>query len=343
MSVSPGNLAAMLSMLMLSATACLASIKTDVVEFGGSRMVGEIKRMDRGKLSFKTESTDTITIDWMDVTSLSTKQQLLVERRDGSVTPSLLLPDAPERHLTLDGGGYRENVSMDDVVAFEPLEDTTWDQLSATVSAGYSFTKSSEIENIDLSLTVKQRTTKRSRELSLYSNTSGSKSEEAETREGVSYVTLRNREDSPYFTGFTYSYESNDSLGLDYRILAAAIAGREFYLKPNQLIRPVAGFGATQERFTTFSDEQNVEVVLGTQIDWYEFSSPELDLSAKFLVFPGITDSGRIRSSVDISLRWEIIHNLFWQLSYYNDYDSDSPSIDLSSYGITTSVGWTWH
>jgi len=343
MSVSPDNLAAMLGMLMLSATACLASIKTDVVEFGGSRMVGEIKRMDRGKLSFKTDATDTITIDWADVTSLTTRQQLLVELSDGSVKPSLLLPDAPVRHLTLNEKGHIEHVSTEDVVAFEPLKDTFWNQLKVTASAGYSFTDSSEIETIDVSATIKQRTTLRSRELSLYSNTSGSKSEDSETREGINYLTLRHREVSPYFTGFTYSYESNDSLGLDYRVLAAAIAGREFYLKPNQLIRPVAGFGATQERFSTFSDEQNIELVLGTQIDWYEFSSPELDLSAKFLVYPSVTDSGRTRASIDISLRWEIIHNLFWQLTYYNDYDSDSPAVDLSSSGITTSLGWTWH
>jgi len=58
--------------------------KTDIVEFGdGSRLVGEVKGLDRGMPYFKTDTIDTITIDRTDVTRVVTMQRLRIDVRDG--------------------------------------------------------------------------------------------------------------------------------------------------------------------------------------------------------------------------------------------------------------------
>ena len=56
------------------------------------------------------------------------------------------------------------------------------------------------------------------------------------------------------------------------------------------------------------------------------------------------TDSGRLRTQLDVNLRWELINDLFWDLNYYNTYDSDPPSgaESTSDYGIVTSIGWSF-
>lgn len=60
--------------------------------------------------------------------------------------------------------------------------------------------------------------------------------------------------------------------------------------------------------------------------------------------FPNITESGRTRAQLDLSLRWVVINDLFWDLSYYNSYDSDQPSSSESSddSGIVTSIGYSF-
>ena len=45
-----------------------------------------------------------------------------------------------------------------------------------------------------------------------------------------------------------------------------------------------------------------------------------------------------------LSLRWELINDLFWDLNYYNTLDSNPPSGSESTndYGIVTSIGYSF-
>lgn len=49
-----------------------------------------------------------------------------------------------------------------------------------------------------------------------------------------------------------------------------------------------------------------------------------------------------MRGEIDIKFKWEIVEDLFWQLSLYNSYDSDPITADAENndYGINTSLGW---
>jgi len=84
--------------------------------------------------------------------------------------------------------------------------------------------------------------------------------------------------------------------------------------------------------------------MLGIDYSRYVFDDPTVDLSTALSVYPSITDSGRTRAQFDVKLRWEMIKDLYWDLSYYNTYDSDPPSGSLSTndYGVVTSIGWSF-
>lgn len=71
---------------------------------------------------------------------------------------------------------------------------------------------------------------------------------------------------------------------------------------------------------------------------------PELDLSTNLQIIPNLTDTGRVRAELDISLKWEIVEDLFWQLSFYDSYDSDPIVADAekNDYGVSTSLGWAF-
>ena len=92
------------------------------------------------------------------------------------------------------------------------------------------------------------------------------------------------------------------------------------------------------------SSEESLEGLLGLEYSRYVYDHPAVDLSARLKAFPSITDSGRTRAQLDLSLRWEVITDLFWDLSYYNSYDSDPPSASQSTsdYGIVTSIGYSF-
>ena len=88
-------------------------------------------------------------------------------------------------------------------------------------------------------------------------------------------------------------------------------------------------------------DLTSLEAVLGAQWRIFRFSDPEISLSSSAYLYPSITESGRYRGNLDISLRREIINDLFFDISLYESYDSDPPAEgNTTDYGIVTSLGY---
>ena len=52
---------------------------------------------------------------------------------------------------------------------------------------------------------------------------------------------------------------------------------------------------------------------------------PKLDLTAQVVGIPSLTESGRIRAKANVTMRWEMIKDLYWILNYSENYDSDPP------------------
>ena len=90
------------------------------------------------------------------------------------------------------------------------------------------------------------------------------------------------------------------------------------------------------------SDKDTVEAYVTFEWDWFRYDSPELDLSSSLEIIPNLTDTGRVRGEFDISVKWEIVHDLFWEISIYDSYDSDPVVLgaEQNDYGITTSLGY---
>ena len=57
-------------------------------------------------------------------------------------------------------------------------------------------------------------------------------------------------------------------------------------------------------------------------------------------IFPGITDSSRMRVNTNVSLRNEFVRSLFWDLPLYHTFDNRPLQGAASEdYGIVTSIG----
>ena len=66
-----------------------------------------------------------------------------------------------------------------------------------------------------------------------------------------------------------------------------------------------------------------------------------MSLASTAYLYPSLTESGRHRGTLDVSLRREIISDLFFDISFYESYDSDPPSAgETTDYGIVTSLGY---
>ena len=89
----------------------------------------------------------------------------------------------------------------------------------------------------------------------------------------------------------------------------------------------------------------NSEGVIRADFRKFEYNDPEIDLTSDLSYYPTLTPFfGRHRIELNIKLKWEIISDLYWSLTFYTKYDSNPPPSSQSNndYGVTLSFGWTY-
>jgi hypothetical protein len=59
-------------------------------------------------------------------------------------------------------------------------------------------------------------------------------------------------------------------------------------------------------------------------------------------VIPSLSQPGRVRGNTSITLRWEIVGDLYWRLSFADNYDSDPPSADALNNDYTLTSGLSY-
>ena len=89
---------------------------------------------------------------------------------------------------------------------------------------------------------------------------------------------------------------------------------------------------------------RNGEGVLRASYSLFKYDSPKADISTSLNFFPSLTESDRYRLDFDVKIRKEMITDLFFDVSYYTNFDSKSPSGEgeKTVYGIVTSIGWSY-
>ena len=64
------------------------------------------------------------------------------------------------------------------------------------------------------------------------------------------------------------------------------------------------------------------------------------DINLTADLYPGITESDRLRGNLRLRFRHELVKKLFWNINYFYNFDTDPPSGATSDedYGIVTSL-----
>ena len=319
--------------------------KTDVIwMINGDRITGEIKKLERGKLSVKTDSIGLVAIDWKDIDHIKSDYSFQFERSDGKRITGTINPGSGQQLLSLSSAERTVDYQYENVVRISQIEDGFWERLKGSLSLGYSFTKASNVAQANFGLSATHRTEIRSFKLDSSMITTNDQDGNGTRRADHSFNMTRYRSNR-WFNSVLVGFESNDELGLKLRSSLGASMGRFLVQTNTSELGAIVGLAGTSEVLEgEASSQRNLEGVLSIDYSRYVFDDPAMDLSTTLTVYPGITEAGRTRSQFDINLRWEMIKDLYWNLNYYNSYDSDPPpgSTSNNDYGIVTSLGWSF-
>jgi len=340
----------------------IAADATDIVIFvNGDRLTGEFKSLKRGRLRFKTAATDTVSIEWDNVAFLKSDQNIQVETENGARYFGHLSAATDEKRLVVEMSSGPVVLENAHVIKMTPIEGVRRDRIDGDVSAGYTFAKAKKVKTTNLSFDLNYRTESRIWALDFDTLvTDSSEDDKEDDDDGASENSslaleyqrlLKNR----WLAGGLVRFERNDELGLDLRTSIGGGGGRILHQSNNSSLSLTGGLFVSREEtvapdpdIALQSEEHVIEDYLEASIDltwdWFRYDTPELDLQTKLQFFPNLTDSGEYRGEFEIELKWEIIEDLFWSLSFTETYDS---KVDeglgegkKKDYSIITSVGW---
>lgn len=322
----------------------------DIVEFyNGDRLVGEVKKLQWGELTFDPDKIDDdVTLKLKDIRILKARRKPYViedirtKRYFGVMEPALYLG-----MVNIVSVADTTVLYIEDLGDFHEMDDNFWKRLSGNVSLGFSFTRSSNIGRINGSNSLEYATKSWVWQLNgdiIYTIDQEFKGiEKADLALGT-YVEFWRR----FFSVTQVQYQRITELGVSARIQATEGLGPILIKNRHSDLRLASGISVQQE-FTNDSlkggsTSNSVEIPLFFNYYLFRLGTPQVKLQFSNNLFFSTTQAGRWRFDQNTSLNWKIIKHLNTELQLYVNYDSKPLDLSASKldYGIVFSIGYSW-
>lgn len=334
----------LLSILLFTQIAFAA--KTDVIILhNGDRITGEVKRLEFGMLTYSTDDAGTLSVKWDKITEIYAFQQFFrVEMEDGLLFFGTLDTDTSTFRLIVTFDSLRVPLNFPEVVSIAPIKRTFWSRVEISTDLGFNFTKSSDVTQFNFNGNVKYRTYNFLHEISLSSIISiQNKDDEKNERNNAGY-TINRFLAQHWFQLGSLNLEQNTELGIELRLSGGGGIGKNLLQSNSEVFSTGGGVLVNREWISDSTGSQyNLEAVAALQFSKFRYDSPKLNLDSQLSVYPNLTTWGRVRMELDITLKWEIIKDLYWNLQFYTSFDNQPPGGEGAKvdYGIVVSFGWT--
>ena len=352
--------------------ACLATIllalgvphdaeaaKTDVVVLiNGDAVTGEIKSLDFGALRYGTDSMGTVTIEWEEIVWLKSNQSLQVEVASGTRYFGGLFATGTDGVVGIGRGENIQEIDLSQIVRITPIEtdEKIWQRFEGSVKFGFNSDKASQVTVGNLSANVRYRARTYLLGLDLVSSVTDQPGAETTQNQSLNLNYQRFR-DNRWFTDWFTSAERNDEQGVDRRLSVGGGLGKYLVKSNKNQFSLLVGLVATRTTLSGIAPELPIEGSEPAETD-SDTTDAEAKFSVKYLhrslepssdmtfttdVFPQLQDFSSFRSNTNLTLRREIIDDLFFDLSFYYTYLSKPPvGAEKDDYGVVTSIGYSF-
>jgi hypothetical protein len=329
-------------LVLVTAVPCLAGPKTDIVELlNGDRITCEIQKLERGKLTVKTDGLGTLSIEWNDVARITSPSNFVIELNTGlRYFGTMVAGDARSVNVATTAGVDKLDLAA--VVRINPLGRNFWRRLDGSISAGFNFTQA----NVETQWTFDSKVTYRGRDWvsTLTGDSLLTDREDAakQTRNNVTVLTQRLL--GPRWAGVGFSQlQQNEELSLNLRAVFGGGPLRTV-VQTNQTTLALMGAVAyTTEKYSDAEGATVLEAVGGADWDWFTYDGRSTNMSASALTFYALTGDARFRLELNTSFKSDIISDLYWSINMFESFNSQPPAGQkMNDFGISATIGWSF-
>jgi putative salt-induced outer membrane protein YdiY len=316
-----------------------------VVMKNGDRFTGEIKKLENGVLYFSSAyMVNAVELDWARVERLESQDEYNVRLTNGWQKTGSIEVDPEHRGFSLRAEGMSAQAQLPEVVSIVPVETTFMAQLTGSIDYGFSFTGGSNATQSNLSSTLAYLAEYWGVQLNGSSVFSSQTGAERSGRNTVDFLYTRYvNKHKHWFVGATSTYLNSQQQDLKFRATVGAVAGRDFVKSGTTGFLALGGIVFSQEEYTADAGDQPRTKAAESQfqIRYYKTTFKKLQFSQSLAAYPSLTAPGRVRMSLESALNIEIVRNLRWKLSLYENYDNRPPvNAKKNDFGTSMSLGW---
>jgi hypothetical protein len=338
------RVAASLLIAVTGAVAARAAPKVDVVVLrNGTRVIGEIRSMSKGKLELGTDDMGTLQIEWGKVAQVTAPEFFEVEDMEGGLYFGALRPGRSEGALEVVSDWGENAVPFHRVARIELVKARFRDRFRGSVDAGAGYTSATELFQVDLDAELHYRRPKF--EVNAYADAVLTQQPEADDTQrsslSVSYMRILPHRHRVFAQG---TVEQNQELGYDLR--NSVIGGWSYLLVRTQRNELLSGAGLALNREKPVEGESttNVEAVAG--LDWSNFAYdfPNTDIRVTAYGYLGLNQWGRFRLESNVSLRRELFSDFYFGVKGYESYDSQpaTEGAQKNDWGLSLTLGYSF-
>jgi hypothetical protein len=327
---------------------CAKALRGDVVTMkNGDRFTGEVKRLQSGVLYIETDySSSNLAVDWAQVQNVKSTAMYLITLSNGvHVTGKLeRLPGTDQLgdDVTILNDDRALHLPPTQVIEIATQKSSFWRQLQGSIDAGTSFTSgnSQVAANTDLNATYTTPAWSATGALgtSFSDQTGGTKTNRNDASISAEKFLGRNA-----YLGGLVDFLHSSQQDLNLRATVGGGYGRYLKRTGTSQLRWLGGVVYTRESFATPTEpsDSNAEGLLGLDYDSFRFKLGEIHMQV--LVFPGLSDYGRIRTTTTDSLVIKLTNNFHFTFSFWDNYDSRPPATAKNNeLGLSTAIGWSF-
>jgi hypothetical protein len=330
--------------IVFTATTVAAREKTDVVILtNGDRVTGEIKQLDVGILTIKTDHMGTLDIEWVAVQSLESDQSFEITDLNGDTYYGVLNQVADGSGFEILGFDGLYLLGHDQIARVAQIEDEWWQRWRGYADLGVVLASANKQQDVTFDAAADYRQQKFVWRNSLSASLSDRDDAARTSRADVTSSFQRFRPNR-WFWVAQVQFTHNEELNLQLRSSVTGGFGRFMRQTPRSQLSAVTGLSAVRENYYgEEAGEWSSELVLGGSYRLFVFEGRETTLTTTLQILPSLTVSGRYRIEFYSSFRRKLVRDFTIAFTLEESYDSKPPEGSQSSdLRFRTTLGWSF-
>jgi hypothetical protein len=318
--------------------------KTDSVYLqNGDHITGELKKFEYGLLFLKTDAMETIEIEYDRIFTIYSAKFFELRTTSGYRYYGTILNSPVSGTINIVGINDTVPKPLRDIVQITSMKNRFFQNIDGSVNVGLNYTKASDFLQFSFIASATYRSANYGTKLDLSSIVSNQA--EDISRNNEAGVGVTRFFEGKWIVATQAKWQQNTELDLDFRALIELGAGYDLVRTNSQRFYVIAGVLGNRERTIEEAIEStNLELFAGGQYKWYRYRQPKVDITSGLGIYPSMTTWGRVRMEFNLSANIEIIKDVLFGLTVYENFDNNPASSNESKndWGVITSLGYSF-